>query len=115
MLSTNVRPTFDFRELGAGELTLESRDGAPSTWELRHGNELVGVIESSPRRARISGRSGFWAVRSRRQRRGLVFRSSDADIANAYYYPRRLLPGGTLALSEERWFKLRPPGVFGKA
>jgi hypothetical protein len=33
----------------------------------------------------------------------------------ASYYPRRLLPGGTLALSEERWFKLHPPGLFGKA
>ena len=33
----------------------------------------------------------------------------------ASYYPRRLLPGGTLAVSEERWFKLRPPGLFGKA
>jgi hypothetical protein len=33
----------------------------------------------------------------------------------ASYYPRPLLPGGTLALSEERWFKLRPPGAFGKA
>jgi hypothetical protein len=33
----------------------------------------------------------------------------------ASYNPRRLLPGGTLVVSDERWFKRRPPGVFGKA
>ena len=81
-----------------------------SAWD-----ELVGVIESSPRLARVSGRSGSWTVRSQRQRRGLVFTPSDVDGAMASYYPRRLLPGGTLALYEERWFKLRPPGLFGKA
>ena len=94
---------------------LDSREGSPTTWELRHGSELVGVIEMSPRQARISGRSGSWAVRRQRRRGGLVFMPSDVDAAMASYYPRRVLPGGTLALSEERWFKLRPPGLFGKA
>jgi hypothetical protein len=110
-----MRTPFHFSELAPGELTLDNRDGAPSTWELRQEDELVGVIESSPRVAQVSGRSGSWAVRSHRQRRGLVFTPSDVDGAMASYYPRRLLPGGTLALSEERWFELRPPGLFGKA
>jgi hypothetical protein len=33
----------------------------------------------------------------------------------AQYYPRQLLPGGTLTLSDQRRFVLRPPGMFGKA
>jgi hypothetical protein len=33
----------------------------------------------------------------------------------AHYYPRHLLPGGRLALSDQRRFDLRPPGMFGKA
>jgi hypothetical protein len=56
-------------------------------------------------------------VTSQRHRLGwrLVFTPADADRAMASYYPRHLSPGGTLALPDERWFKLRPPGLFGNA
>jgi hypothetical protein len=43
------------------------------------------VIESSPRLARVSGRSGSWAVRSQRQRRGLVFTPSDEPAGEPTY------------------------------
>lgn len=112
-----MRTPFEFSALAAGELTLDGREGTVDTWELRHGDKLVGVIEMPPRRARVSGRSGTWSVASQRHRLGhrLTCTPINVDRAAAYYHPRHLLPGGRLALSDQRRFDLRPPGIFGKA
>jgi hypothetical protein len=71
------------------------------TGELRHGDKLLGVVEISPR---VSGRSGSWAVASQRHRIGhrLAFTPIEVDGAMAEYYPRHLLPGGRLALCDQR-------------
>jgi hypothetical protein len=88
-----MKAPSDFSELGTGELTLTSRDGAPGTWELRHGNELVGVIESSPRQARISGRSGSWAVRTPES--GAVLSSGHpTSTGNGLLQPTSSVAGG---------------------
>jgi hypothetical protein len=112
-----MRTPVEFSALAPGELTLDGREGTVDTWELRHGDKLVGVIEMSPRRTRVSGRSGSWSVASQRHRLGhrLAFTPIDVDGGMAYYYPRHLLPGGRLALSGQRRFDLRPPGMFGNA
>jgi len=112
-----MRTPIEFCELAVGELTLSSDGESRDSWKLQHDEELVGHIQRSPEATRVRGRSGCWRVERARHRldRRLLFRPVDTDEPMASYYPRHLLPGGTLALSDEHWFELRPPGVFGKA
>lgn len=101
----------------AGELTLLDRVAERNAWELRRGDELVGLVERSPRRTRVSGQGVHWSVVRGRRRFGgrLAFRAPGSLSPSAAYHSSLLRRGGTLVLSEQRSFRLRPPGVFGKS
>jgi hypothetical protein len=107
----------EFRELAPGELMLSSDSQSRDTWQLRQDDAIVGTILRSSGETGVAGRSGRWQVtRSERQlRTSLNFRPIGMDAPSASYQPRFVLPGGQLVLSDERFFELRPPGVFGKA
>jgi hypothetical protein len=98
-------------------MTLVDRRPEREAWELRRGDQLVGLIERSPRRTRVSGQSGYWSVVRGRRRFGwrLVFRPPRSTAPVAAYHPRFLRGGGRLVLSEERTYTLRPPGLLGKS
>jgi hypothetical protein len=55
----------------------------------------------------IVGDGRSWTVVVLRRRRCLVFEPITAGAVTAAFYPRRLSPGGTLALAEDRWYRLR--------
>jgi hypothetical protein len=103
--------------LPGGELTLVDRVAEREAWELRRGDEPVGLVERSPRRTRVSGQGVHWSVVRARRRFGgrLVFRPPGSLVASAAYQSTPLRRGGTLVVSEQRAFALRPPGVFGKS
>jgi hypothetical protein len=107
---------FDL-SLPAGELTLSGRAAQPGAWELRRGDEVVGLVERSRARTRVSGQGVYWSVARGRGRLGsrLVFRPPGGRTPTAEYHPRLVRGGGRLALSNQRSFKLRAPGFFGKS
>ena len=109
---------FAHTPIAAGELTLSNSAGTREAWELRHGNHLVGLVERSLRRTRVSGgQSGYWSVTRGRLRLGsrLVFRPSVSIGPIVTYQPHLLRRGGRLVLSEQRSFKLRSPGLVGRS
>ncbi len=114
-----MHPPINFIGLAPGELLLDNRPGVLDTWDLRPDDGLVGTVERSQLVGRVRGLDGSWSVQRQRRRRRLGWRLvfsplHDEDGAMACFYPRHVLPGGTIALSDERWFELHPPGFFGR-
>ena len=99
------------------QLTLLDRVAERGAWELRRGNELIGLIERSPRRTRVSGQGTYWSVVRARRRFGgrLVFRPPGSIAPSAEYHTGLLRRGGRLVLSDKRSLRLRPPGLVGKS
>jgi hypothetical protein len=118
-ISDPQRRPFEFSDLSPGEWILDVRENAfrRGEWELRNGETLVGMVERSDLIGRIRGRGCAWsAARQRRRRRigwRLVFDPMHDDGDLACFYPRHLLPGGTVVLSEDDWYELHPPGWRG--
>lgn len=82
------------------EYSLDAR-----AWELTRERESVGCVALE--QGAIAGDGRSWTVVVLRRRRCLVFEPINAGAVTAAFYPRRLSPGGTLALAEDRWYRLR--------
>ena len=73
-------------------------------WEER----LVGVID--PRRWRLAGAAGEWAL-ERLGRRGVSFRPLSPRTPAAADYPRRVRAGGAITFSEDHYYELYLAGL----
>ena len=102
-----------FSGLAGSELTISHRQHFHGPWELRHRDELVGVVDRSSEMVR--GEAGFWRVEVARRLLSwrLIFRPVEPGPI-ASYFPRHLFPGGTIELSDERSYKLRPDTIFAQ-
>ena len=96
-----------FGAVADSELTFGYLRNLSGAWELRHGDELVGVVDRPSELVR--GEAGTWRVGvGRLLAWRLVFMPLEQPAPIATYVPRRLLPGGTITLSDERSYRLRP-------
>ena len=105
-----------FRSVGAlagSELVFSYRRHPSGPWELRHRDELVGVVDRQSEIVRAE--AGSWRVEVARRLFGwrLTFRPLEPGPI-ASYLPRHILPGGSIALSDERSYRLRPRSLFAR-
>lgn len=106
------RPSGQF---GGRELTFAYRRSPHGLWELRQGEDLVGIVDRTS--GLVRGEGGSWRVEVVRRVLGwrLIFKPVDQRQPIASYKPRHVLPGGTIALSEGRSYTLRLQKLFGQA
>ncbi len=105
-----------FRSVGAlagSELVFSYRRHPSGPWELRHRDELVGVVDRQSEMVRAE--AGSWRVEVARRLFGWRLTFSPLEPGPiASYLPRHMLPGGSIALSDERSYRLRPRSLFAR-
>lgn len=74
-------------------------------WVLRHDAQSIGLISTS--RQEVSGAAGSWRLERSDSRSPIVSQPLPGTDLVASYYRRRLLRGGTIALSTGRAYVLR--------
>lgn len=113
--SAGERDFRPFREFAASELTFSYPQTPHGPWELRHGGDLVGIVDRTS--GLVRGEGGSWRVEVARRVLGwrLVLKAVEQPQPSGSYTPRHVLPGGTIALSEGGSYILRPQRLFGQA